>query len=98
MGIGIDRIYWGVQISYPYISYNSKKGLYEKVINQIQFPNTGIFFKLLQWIRNATFPTTFIYKGNKIGTSLRLGARCFNWIHQHPQLVQQNIQIHLYLY
>lgn len=80
-------VIWGVQFSYPQLFHDGASG--RKVDRQ--FPNTHLFFELVKWLRNHTFPTTFIWKGHSQATSLRLGKGCFTWINDHPQLQKEQM-------
>lgn len=89
-----ESIHWGVQFAYPQIFHDGNS--YTKVSDPDRFPNTPLFTKLVRWLRAETQPTTFVWEGKKIATAFRLGKNCFSWIHRHPQLVQQGIEVHVY--
>jgi hypothetical protein len=89
-------VHWGVQISYPQIFFDGAKGIYSKVSDEQLFPNTALFIKLVKWLRSNTSPTTFFWDDKKISTPLRLGKSCFSWIHNHTQLKEQGINVHVY--
>ena len=91
-----ESIHWGVQLSYPQIFLDGASGNYSKVSNEALFPNTTLFTKLVKWLRSNTVPTTFLLDDKKIATPLRLGKQCFSWIHNHNQLKEQGINIHVY--
>jgi hypothetical protein len=91
-----ESIHWGLQFSFPQIFFDGAKGSYMKTSDEALFPNTALFSKLLKWLRAYSVPTTFIYEGVKISTPIRLGKECFTWIHQHPQLQEQGIKVHVY--
>lgn len=91
-----ESVHWGIQLSYPQIFFDGAKGVYSKVTDENQFPNTTLFTKCIKWLRAQTVPTTFLWDDKKIPTSLRLGKQCFNWIHNHSQLKEQGITIHVY--
>lgn len=86
-----DSVAWGIQVAYPQIFQTAE---YEKV--GAQFANTALFQKIGKWIRAHTVPTTFLWKDQKVATSLRLGKNCFSWIHRHPQLLAKGLKIHVY--
>jgi hypothetical protein len=91
-----ESIHWGVQFSYPQIFLDGATGTFSKVSNEGVFPNTALFTKLVKWLRSNTAPTTFLWEDKKISTSLRLGKQCFSWIHNHTQLKEQGINVHVY--
>ncbi len=91
-----ESVHWGVQLSYPQIFFDGAKGIYSKVSDEALFPNTTLFTKLVKWLRTQTVPTTFLLDDKKISTPLRLGRQCFSWIHNHSQLKEQRIAIHVY--
>jgi hypothetical protein len=91
-----ESVHWGVQLSYPQIFFDGANGVYSKVSNEQQFPNTALFTKCVKWLRSNTVPTTFLWEDKKISTPLRLGKQCFSWIHQHLQLKEQGIIVHVY--
>jgi len=86
-----DSISWGLQFAFPQIYLNGK--VYAKTHD---LPNAKLFNTLLKWLRTASNPTTFISKGQKITSSIRLGKRCSEWIETHPQLKLQGISVHVY--
>ena len=87
-------IHWGVQLAYPQIFFDG--AAYSKVSDETLFPNTALFTKLVKWLRASTVPTTFVWDDKKISTPIRLGKQCFSWIHNHAQLKEQGIAIHVY--
>jgi hypothetical protein len=89
-----ESIHWGVQLAYPQIFFDGT--LYSKVSDETLFPNTALFTKLVKWLRSQTVPTTFLWEDKKIPTPIRLGKQCFSWIHNHAQLKEQGITIHVY--
>jgi hypothetical protein len=89
-----ESIHWGVQLAYPQIFFDGF--LYSKVSDVNLFPNTTLFTKLVKWLRAQTIPTTFLWDDKKISTPIRLGKKCFSWIHNHAQLKEQGITIHVY--
>ena len=89
-----ESIHWGVQLAYPQIFFDGT--LYSKVSDETLFPNTALFTKLVKWLRASTVPTTFLWDDKKISTPIRLGKQCFSWIHNHAQLKEQGIAIHVY--
>ena len=89
-----ESIHWGIQVAYPQIFFDG--ALYSKVSDEKLFPNTALFTKLVKWLRSQTVPTTFLWDDLKISTPLRLGKQCFSWIHNHAQLKEQGITIHVY--
>jgi hypothetical protein len=58
-----------------------------------QFPNTTLFKRLQQWVRSHTIATPFEVEGKKINVPIRIGKRCLNWIHVHPQLRAKGIRV-----
>ncbi len=91
-----ESIHWGLQFAYPQIFFDSEQNVYEKITTSDRFPNTALFSKLIKWLRTETVPTTFLLSGKKICTPLRLGRECLKWIHHHPQLLKQQVSVHVY--
>ena len=87
-------IHWGIQLAYPQIFFDGAS--YSKVSDETLFPNTALFTKLVKWLRAQTVPTTFLWDDKKVSTPIRLGKQCFTWIHNHAQLKEQGIGIHVY--
>lgn len=87
-----ESIHWGLQFSFPQI-FLGGAGSYKKTS---EFPNAALFAKLQKWLRAHSVPATFVFDGVKVGTSIRLGKKCFEWIHRHPQLIEQDVQVYLY--
>ena len=76
---GSDAISWGVQFAFP--------GLVMDENGQEQRPlrstaNGALFRSLQKWIRHHTTPT----KLGELTFPIRLGKKCSNWIHRHPQI------------
>lgn len=91
-----ESIYWGLQFAFPQIFFDGSGGNYTKTSDETLFPNSGLFNKLLKWLRTCSVPTTFIWDDHKVSTPLRLGKECFTWIENHPQLKEQGIKVHVY--
>jgi len=89
-----ESIHWGVQLAYPQIFFDGT--VYSKVSDEALFPNTALFTKVVKWLRSATVPTTFLLDDKKISTPIRIGKHCFAWVHNHAQLKEQGISIHVY--
>src|SRR3569832_2032628 len=74
-----ESIYWGLQFAFPQIFFDGSGGNYTKTSDEEQFPNSGLFAKLLKWLRAFSAPTTFVWDGHKVATPLRLGKESFFW-------------------
>lgn len=87
MSMGTTSIFWGLQFSFP--------GLYQdpKTMEFHQARLGALFRKIQLWIREKTRATPFLVDVHKINSSMRIGKKCFSWIHSHPQLIAQNIKI-----
>lgn len=92
MVFGLDSILWGIQFSYPQICLDSRTK--EVLSVDATFPNTALFKKLQQWMRQNTIPTPFIVGEQRVNVPMRLGKLCLEWIHFHPQLHLKNIKIY----
>lgn len=93
MVFGIDSIAWGLQFSYPQLFQDNETKQVEIIKKNQTFPNTALFQLLQKWMRQHTIPTPFIAEGKVTNVPMRLGKKCLDWIHQHPQLVQKNISV-----
>lgn len=91
-----ESIYWGLQFAFPQIFFDGSGGTYTKTSDEVKFPNSALFAKLLKWLRTFSVPTTFVWDGQKISSPIRLGKECFAWIANHPQLKEQGIKVHVY--
>lgn len=96
MVFGSSSISWGLQFSYPQIYQDPQTKIFAKVVDSDKFPNTAVFSSLSRWLRQHTVPTTFIWKGKKTATSMRLGKECFSWIAHHPGLLKEGIEVYVY--
>jgi hypothetical protein len=96
MVFGRQTVSWGLQFAYPQIfqPYRSKKFL--KVSNSAEFPNTALFTILAKWLRTHSVPVSFVWQGCRKNVSFRIGRECFSWIHNHPQLKKQGIEVYVY--
>ncbi len=93
MVFGLDSIYWGIQFSYPQLYRNPESKQVEKVADSSLFPNTLLFRKLQQWVRQNTIPTPFLIQGEQVNVPIRLGKKCLSWVNCHPQLQQKGLQV-----
>ena len=93
MVLGRDSVSWGLQFSYPQIYQHPQSHSFSKVIESEEFPNTTLFKRLARWLRTHTAPTPFQFLGKRTNVPMRLGKKCFAWIHQHPQLISKGIQV-----
>lgn len=94
MVVSQDSVSWGIQFSYPQLFQDPVTTQIQKVDDS--FPNTGLFRQIAQLIRKLTVPATFIWKGQKTSTPIRIGKQCFGWIASHPQLAAKGIEMHVY--
>lgn len=88
MSMGIDKIFWGLQFSWPQLVQDPKTLEFSKIKRE------GFFKLFEQEIRKISTPTTFIVNGEKKATSIRLGKSCFSWISNHPELKKQKIKVY----
>ena len=86
-----NSLTWGIQFAYPQIFKDAVTQDIVQVSDSL--PNTELFRKLQRWVRHHTLPTPFIAEGRRINVPVRIGRRCMEWIHQHPQLLAQNLKI-----
>ncbi len=94
MVLSQDSVSWGIQFAYPQIFQDPKSHLFSKVGDS--FPNTSLFLKMARFFRNHTQPVTFLWNGNKVVTSLRLGKKAYCWIKKHPQLQEKGMEVYVY--
>lgn len=92
MVLGKDSIFWGIQFSYPQL-YQNKRNEVFKTLDAALFPNSELYRRLQAWVRRATVPTPFQTGEITVNSPMRIGKNCLPWINQHPQLIQQNIQV-----
>ncbi len=90
---GKESITWGIQFSYPHIYQKPKDGGFEKVGMSEQFPNSGLFQRIVKWLRSHSAPTPFLYQGVRQIVPVRLGKQSFNWIHRHPGLAGAGLEV-----
>lgn len=87
MSMGEGSVFWGIQFSYPQVYQDPQT---------MEIRNSGkneLFEKIRRWSRDKTRATPFQVDGVKTCVPIRLGKNCFSWIGQHPQLIQQGIQV-----
>ncbi len=89
-----ESVHWGIAFSYPYLYANSNNGgNVIKVMQDLSYPNTPLFRALTQWIRAHSRPASFLVKGKKIKTAIRIGDQCMKWVQHHPQLIERGLVI-----
>lgn len=93
MVFGKDSIFWGLHFSFPQLFLDCETKEVFQVKENAQFPNTALFRILQRWTRQHTVPTPFQAEGTQVNVPIRLGKKCFSWINNHIQLVQQNIKV-----
>lgn len=91
MTMGQGSLFWGLQFSYPQI-YQEPRTM--ELMEVDESPNSELFQKIKQWVRDFTRATPFIVDEKKTNVPIRLGKNCFSWIHKHPQLIQQKIGVY----
>jgi hypothetical protein len=96
MNLGQESVSWGVQFSYPQIYQDPLGHSFSKVTESSLFPNTALFRSLTRWLRNFSFPTTFIWKEQVVAVPMRIGKQVLPWIHAHAQLKKKGISVHVY--
>lgn len=90
--MGAKNIFWGLQFSFPQI-YQDPKTM--ELLEVEESPNAELFQKIKLWVREYTRATPFVVGGKKTNVPIRLGKNCFSWIHNHPQLIEQGIDVHV---
>jgi len=85
MSMGLNAIFWGIQISYPQI-YQDPKSM--ELLKVGESANSYLFSTIRQWVRDVTRPTPFVVSGLKTNVPIRTGKQCFAWIDAHSQLKQ----------
>jgi hypothetical protein len=93
MVLSDESVTWGIQFSYPQLYQDPKSCDFFKVNESTDFPNTALFMKLIRWLRRESRPTPLSFRGVKTYTPIRLGKKCFSWIHNHPRLVSKGIGV-----
>lgn len=93
MVFGPDTIFWGLQFSYPQISYNPTTDEWMDLNDAAAYPNTVLFRKLQKAIRALSIPTPFVVSGQLQNVPIRIGKNCFSWINRHPQLIKWGITV-----
>lgn len=94
MVLGQDTIVWGVQFSYPQLYENPATHEIVQLNEEEAYPNTALFRKLQRWIRHETIPVPFQVEGKQIiNVPIRLGKKCVEWIHRHPQLSARHLEV-----
>lgn len=91
MTMGASNIFWGLQFSFPQI-YQDPKTM--ELLEVDESPNSELFQKIKQWVRDETRATPFIVDEKRTNVPIRLGKNCFSWIHSHPQLKIQKIGVY----
>jgi hypothetical protein len=92
MTMSEKSIFWGIQFSLPQI-YQDPKTMQLLEIEESQ--NKLLFEKIKLWARETTRATPFVVQGKKTNVPIRLGKNCFSWIHSHPQLIEQGIEVYV---
>jgi hypothetical protein len=87
MSMGPSSIFWGIQFSFPQIYQDPK------TMELLKLADGGVFRKIRFWMREHTLPTPFVVGKKRTISPIRLGKNCFSWIHQHPQLIEQNLLV-----
>lgn len=87
MSMGEGSIFWGLLFSFPQWFQDPKT----MEIQSVQ--KDPLFEKIRLWSRSHTRATPFQVDGEKTNVPIRLGKNCFSWIHHHPQLNAQNIEV-----
>src|SRR3569832_1300784 len=91
-----ESINWGLQFAFPQIFFDGSGGNYTKTSDEEQFPNSGLFAKLLKWLRTFSAPTTFVWDGHKEATPQRKKKENKPRKQNQPQLKEQGIKVHVY--
>lgn len=91
MTMGEKAIFWGVQFSFPQIYQDPRTMEFHEVEES---PNTALFQRIKQWVRDQTRATPFVVEGKRINVPIRIGKSCLSWIERHPQLGEQHIGVY----
>jgi hypothetical protein len=91
MSMGPGNIFWGLQFSFPQIYQDAKTMEFFEVD---ECPNAELFQRIRQWVRDTTRATPFVVGGKRVNVPIRLGKQCFSWIHRHPKLIEQKIEVY----
>lgn len=83
-----DRIFWGLQFSYPQI-YQDPKTM--EILEAKGSPNYELFQIIRNWSRDYTVATPMIVNQERKNLPIRLGKKCFSWVNAHPQLKPHSV-------
>ncbi|GAB4187304.1 MAG: hypothetical protein Tsb0015_05870 [Simkaniaceae bacterium] len=84
---GEGAISFGLQFSYPAIFQDPCSMEIKNVLKEKDFAKTtGMYKKLTKFLREHTRPLPVFWQGRTIRLPMRLGKKCFAWIHKHPDL------------
>jgi len=89
MSLSQDRIFWGLQFSFPQIFEHPEKG----IIETSDFENGILFHSVRKWSRQCTIATPMWVDGRRKNLPIRLGKNCFSWIHCHAGLAEKNLSV-----
>lgn len=90
---GQDAIFWGLEFSYPFVMQDAKTKQIQ-IVNA-DFENTQLFSGLRKWTRDHSRPTPFLVDGKKVSVPMRMGKEVEGWIHHHPSLKEQSLEVSL---
>ncbi len=91
LSMGLNAVFWGIQISYPQI-YQDPKTM--ELLEVADSSNSELFKTIRQWVRDETRATPFVVGEKRTNVPIRLGKKCFSWVGVHPQLKKQGISVY----
>jgi len=94
--LGEDCIFWGFKLSHPQIFQDPDSNKIKKIDSS--FENFPYFSQIRKWMRDKTSVARFIIEQKKVVSTLRIGKKCFSWIHLHPQLKKIGCELDNYAY
>ena len=94
MVFGKTSISWGLQFAYPqlFIDPDSKKAV--DVLKEEKYTNSALFLKLQRWMRHHTKPVPLKVASNRVNASFRMSSSCSEWIHKHPDLKREELEVY----
>ena len=82
-----EAIFWGLQFSFPQVYQHPKTG------ELLDVEDSSLFQSIRKWSREHTVATPMVVNGKRVNIPIRLGKRCFSWIHRHPQLQSKGLSV-----
>lgn len=88
-----DKIFWGIELSYPQIFSSHRDAPSEKIWRNEHYRNSAYFRNILKWICKKSQRVTFTHEGKPVHAPFRLGFGATTLIERHQQLKQANLQL-----